>query len=130
MTPEEHLYDVDEANALLPSLRERLARIRDARQVILREAEVVKEKVVADGGGSDAGRDYWEATATLRAELERLAGDSILLRDPESGLVDFPAEREGERVYLCWRVGEERIAWWHETDAGFAGRTPLDDAFA
>ena len=45
---EEHLYDVDEVNALLPELRDRLARIRDARQVILREAEVVKEKVVAE----------------------------------------------------------------------------------
>jgi len=125
VTAEEHLYDVDEANALLPALRERLARIRDARQVILREAEVVKEKVVADGGGTDAGRDYWEATATLRAELERLARESILLRDPESGLVDFPAEREGERVYLCWRVGEDRVANWHPLDTGFWSRRPL-----
>ena len=62
MTAEGHLYDVDEANAMLPELRERLGRIRDARQVILREAELVKEKIVTDGGGTDAGRDYWEAT--------------------------------------------------------------------
>ena len=95
---------------MLPELRERLARVRDARQVILREAEVVKEQVVADGGGTDAGREYWEASATLRTELERLAAEKILLRDPETGLVDFPGERDGERVYLCWRVGEERVA--------------------
>lgn len=122
---EERLYDVDEANALLPDLRERLARIRDARQVILREARVVKEKVVADGGGTDAGRDYRDASATLRTELERLAGENILLRDPESGLVDFPAEREGERVFLCWRIGEDHVAHWHPLDTGFSGRRPL-----
>jgi hypothetical protein len=122
---EERLYGVAEADALLPELRERLARIREARQVILREAEVVKEKVVADGGGTDAGRDYWEATTTLRAELERLAEQGILLRDPESGLVDFPAERDGKRVYLCWRFGEDRVAHWHPLDTGFSGRRPL-----
>ena len=122
---EERSYDVAEANAMLPELRERLARIRDARQMILREAEVVKERVVADGGGSHAGRDYWDASATLRTELERLAAENILLRDPETGLVDFPAELDGERVYLCWRVGEEAVANWHPLDTGFASRRPL-----
>ena len=122
---EERLYEVDEANAMLPELRERLARIRDARQVILREAEVVKEQVVADGGGTHGGRAYWEASTTLRTELERLAADNILLRDPETGLVDFPAEREGERIYLCWRVGEEAVANWHPLDTGFSSRRPL-----
>lgn len=122
---EERLYQVAEANALLPQLRDRLARIRDARQGILRQAEIVKERVVVDGGGSHAGREYWDATATLRTELERLAADNILLRDPESGLVDFPAERDGERVYLCWRIGEERVANWHPLGTGFSGRRPL-----
>ncbi|HET9248693.1 MAG TPA: DUF2203 domain-containing protein [Actinomycetota bacterium] len=122
---EERLYGIEEANAMLPELRERLARIRDARQVILREAEVVKEKVVADGGGAHAGRGYWEASATLRAELERLAEENILLRDPETGLVDFPAERDGVRVYLCWRVGEGSVANWHPLDTGFSSRRPL-----
>jgi hypothetical protein len=122
---QERSYDVEEANAMLPELRERLARIRDARQVILREAEVVKERIVADGGGSHAGREYWDASATLRTELERLAAENILLRDPETGLVDFPAELDGERVYLCWRVGEEAVANWHPLDTGFSNRRPL-----
>jgi hypothetical protein len=122
---EDRSYDVEEANSMLPELKERLARIRDARQVILREAEVVKERVVADGGGSHAGREYWDASATLRTELERLAAENILLRDPETGLVDFPAELDGQRVYLCWRVGEEAVANWHPLDTGFSGRRPL-----
>ena len=121
----EHLYTVDEADAALPDLRERLARIREARQVILRRAEVVREKVVADVGGADPGPEYREASVTLRTELEHLSADNILLRDPETGLVDFPAEREGERVYLCWGLGEDRVANWHPLDTGFAGRRPL-----
>ena len=122
---DERLYTVDEADATLPDLRERLGRIREARQVILRRAEVVREKVVAAVGGADPGPEYREASATLRTELQRLSVQNILLRDPETGLVDFPAEREGERIYLCWRLGEDRIANWHPADTGFAGRRPL-----
>lgn len=121
---EERLYTIDEANAVLPNLRERLIRIRDARQVLLRSAEVVKEQVATDGGGTHAGRDYWQAQSTLRAEIERLAEENIVLRDPETGLVDFPGEREGRRVWLCWRAGEERVEHWHELDTGFTGRQP------
>jgi hypothetical protein len=122
---EERSYDVEQANAMLPELRERLARIREARQVILREAEVVRERIVEDGGGSHAGREYWEASTTLRTELQHLASENILLRDPETGLVDFPAELDGQRVYLCWRVGEEAVANWHPLDTGFSSRRPL-----
>ncbi len=124
MTPE-RTYTVDEAQALVPELAERLVRIRAARQVLFREAELVRERVVADGGGADAGREYWDSAALLRAELERLARQDILLRDPETGLVDFPAERDGQRVFLCWRLGEEHVAHWHPLDTGFSGRRPL-----
>ncbi|HZD18084.1 MAG TPA: DUF2203 domain-containing protein [Actinomycetota bacterium] len=121
----DHIYTPEEANALLPSLRERLARIRDARQVLLESAELVRERVAADPGGAHGGREYWEASAALREELEGLAAADIVLRDPEAGLVDFPGEREGRRVWLCWRVGEERVAFWHELEGGFVGRRPL-----
>ena len=121
----DRVYTVEEADALLPELRERLARIRDARQTMLRHAEVVRERVVEDGGGAHPGPAYREATETLRRELERLAEEEIVLRDPKSGLVDFPGERDGERVWLCWLLGEERVGHWHPLDTGFAGRRPL-----
>jgi hypothetical protein len=121
----ERRYSVEEADATLPDLRERLARIRAARQTMLREAEVVRDRVVVDGGGTNVDRSYWASTDTLRSELEHLAAESILLRDPETGLVDFPGEREGEPVYLCWRLGEDRVGHWHPLDTGFSGRRPL-----
>jgi hypothetical protein len=122
---EDRVYTVEEADAMLPELRERLASVRSARQAMLHGAELVKERVAADGGGASGGREYWEAQRTLRAEIERLAEENIVLRDPETGLVDFPGEREGRRVWLCWRLGEDRVAHWHELESGFSGRRPL-----
>lgn len=121
----DRIYTVDEANSMLPDLRERLVRIRDARQILLQTAELVTERVATDGGGSHGGREYWDAQQTLKAEIERLSGENILLRDPETGLVDFPGEREGRRVWLCWKLDEDRVANWHEIDTGFIGRRPL-----
>ena len=121
----DRIYTVDEANSMLPDLRERLVRIRDARQVLLQTAELVTERVATDGGGSHGGREYWDAQQVLKAEIERLSEENILLRDPETGLIDFPGEREGRRVWLCWRLDEDRVANWHEIDTGFIGRRPL-----
>lgn len=121
---DERLYTRDGANAALPELRERLARIRDSRQTMLRAAERVKAAVAADGGGH-AGTDLWNASATLKAEIEWLAEQNILLRDPETGLIDFPSELDGRPVFLCWRLGEDEVGHWHDVEAGFLGRKPL-----
>lgn len=118
------VYTPEEANAALPELQALLERIRTNRQLVLREAERIKAKVAVDGGGH-GGTAYWEASAALRADVERLGERNILLRDPETGLVDFPGERGGRPVYLCWRLGEERVAFWHEIHGGFIGRQPL-----
>jgi hypothetical protein len=120
----ERTYTIEEADASLPELRVVLARVRANRQVILRAAERIRGQVAADGGGHE-GKDYWEATASLKADIEGLAEQDILLRDPETGLVDFPGERDGRRVYLCWRLGEDRVSHWHDLESGFAGRMPL-----
>jgi hypothetical protein len=117
-------FDLAEANAMLPGLRESLDRMRQARGVILRSGERVKEASAGDGGGTEA-NEYREAADLLRREVERLSEEGIILRDVESGLVDFPSEREGRTVYLCWRLGEDRIRFWHDPESGFAGRRPL-----
>ena len=109
---------------MLPELRLRLRRIRVARHTIIRAGERIREQVASDGGGHE-GRDYFEALRVLKTEVERLAADDILLRDPESGLVDFPGEVEGERVFLCWRRDEDHVGYWHGSESGFAGRRPL-----
>ena len=118
------LYTVDEANALLPELRDRLERIRRARQRLIRAGRRITEKVASDGGGV-AGTDWFEAQRELRDEIVWLSERDIALRDPETGLLDFPGEREGEEVWLCWRLGEDRVGWWHPLESGFLSRKPL-----
>ena len=67
-----------------------------------------------------------EGDTELRALVEALQRDGIVLRDPDRGLIDFPAQSPSGRDYLlCWLDGEDAIEWWHWPDAGFAGRTPL-----
>ena len=122
---DERTYTREEADALLEELAERLVRVRDARSVMFDAARLVDERTKRDGGGAAASPEYWQAQTTLKAEIEWLAGHDIALRDPETGLVDFPGERDGRRVWLCWRLGEARVEHWHELESGFVGRKPL-----
>ena len=62
----------------------------------------------------------------VREGLLELQEREIVLRDLDRGLVDFPALRDGSEIYLCWEEGEDHIGYWHEPDAGFSGRQPLD----
>lgn len=117
-------YTAQEIESELPALREQLARIRAARRALIEASERITDAVAADGGGV-AGSDWFASSRQLRADVTDLAERDILLRDPESGLLDFPAEREGRIVFLCWRTDEERVGYWHEQDSGFLGRQPL-----
>jgi len=120
----ERRFTQHEADAELGELRERLPRLREARHAFIGASERITDAVAADGGGV-AGSDWFEAQQVLKAEVLYLAERGILLRDPETGLVDFPGEVDGQPVYLCWRLGEDRVAWYHGQDAGFSSRKPL-----
>jgi hypothetical protein len=78
-----------------------------------------------DRGGGWPGRPVARATLELQRAIAELQAADIVVRDVVRGLVDFPAVRDGEEVYLCWLVDEPEIEHWHELDAGFAGRRPL-----
>jgi hypothetical protein len=117
-------FTVGDANAELVELRERLPRLREARLGLIASTERITEAVASDGGGI-AGSDWFQHQETLKAEVEYLADRGILLRDPDSGLIDFPAERDGEQVFLCWRLGEGDVAYYHGVHSGFSGRKPL-----
>jgi hypothetical protein len=121
---EERLFSLEEANAELDELRARLPRLREARQRMIDTSERITSAVDIDGGGVE-GSDWFRANESLKAELLWLAGRGILIRDPETGLIDFPAERDGKRVFLCWRLGEDRVGWYHDERTGFSGRQPL-----
>jgi hypothetical protein len=121
---EERAFTEDEANSLLPALSESLHRIKEAREVILAGAEHIHRSATLDGGGQ-VSQEYWDALQEMRRHLESFAAQGILLRDTDSGLVDFPSRRDGRDVFLCWKLGEQRVGYWHPPETGFAGRRPL-----
>jgi hypothetical protein len=120
----ERRFSVEEANELLPQLGEMLERLRDAQRVMSERHDEVMGSTTHNGGGG-AGKEFLEASQEAGRLGAEIQGLGIVVRDPETGLVDFPAERGGEEIYLCWRLGEDAVAWWHPTDTGFAGRQPL-----
>ena len=104
----------------LDSLREARDRLGD------RDAhEALGEAAPTNGGGSH-GKTISEGFLEVRALLAELAAAGLVLRDLDRGLVDFPAVRDGEEIYLCWEIGEDTVGHWHELDSGFGGRQPLD----
>jgi len=120
----DRVFTVLDANAELPELRERLPRLREARLGLIASSERITDAVASDGGGV-AGSDWFRHQETLKTEVEYLADRGILLRDPDTGLIDFPAERDGEQVFLCWRLGEGDVEYYHGVRSGFGGRKPL-----
>lgn len=121
---EERRYTLVEANGELEGLRELLPRLREARRALIEASQRITDAVAADGGGV-AGSDWFRAQQSLKEDVEELARRGIILRDPEAGLVDFPSEREGKPVLLCWRLGEQEVGWYHDEASGFRGRKRL-----
>jgi hypothetical protein len=122
----EKFYTVDEANALVPKLKPLLERIRDTQQALAEDKTVaaVREKASHNGGGLP-GRHLSELARTLERDLHQLQEWGIVLRDPSIGLIDFFHQRKGETVFLCWKLGEARVEWWHPVETGIAGRERL-----
>jgi hypothetical protein len=119
-------FSVEEANAALAWVAERIERLRSARERLTDEEvrEALSDAAPMNGGG-DPGRHVSEAFLEMRGALTDLQEQQIVLRDLDRGLVDFPAVRDGREVYLCWIEGEDEIAFWHDLDAGYGGRQPL-----
>jgi hypothetical protein len=86
--------------------------------------------IAGNGSGyaiSDARSDEFAAAAAeLESCVEELTALGVQVKDPETGLLDFPAFRHGEEVLLCWRVGEDAVEWWHDPESGFGGRRAID----
>ncbi len=169
-------YNIDDANARLPEVREILGLLRTQRAELIRlrdqlvqvaagsstrpepespaagpieqgdlDALLGPSPVVGDERGEPRGHedgaqidDAAEDPRLIRLRIRALVdqmGASVLrldewgitLRDIETGLIDFPALVNGRQVWLCWRLGEDSVGWWHELEAGFGGRRRLID---
>ena len=126
MRHERH-YTLEQASAALDWVAQRLATMREARERLTDEEarEALSEAGPSNGGGAP-GRVVSEGFVALRQAAAEMQAMEVVLRDLDRGLVDFPAIRDGEEVYLCWVESEEdSIGYWHDLDSGYAGREPL-----
>jgi len=126
------VFTLSEARGLMPRLRKLLTRVLKEREALLDmrvEIDLAREKADAGGGGSPMGPAYLAHLIAFSEAIQEIEYMGVHVKDLRTGLVDFPYDRDGRIVYLCWRPDEDEISWWHETDAGFAGRQPLTDEF-
>ena len=115
-----------EANALLPQLTAMLTQLRESKDELTdTEAHEALSEAAPGNGGGDEGRQVGVAFLEVRRLLEMIEQSGIVLRDIDRGLVDFPALIDGSEVLLCWELGEDEVAHWHDLDTGFDGREPL-----
>jgi len=125
MLHERH-WSIEDANAVLPWVAERVRRMRRARDRLTDDpAMAALPSASAVIGGAWPGRENAAATLELTFGLEQFGRLDIVVRDLDAGLIDFPSLRDGEEVYLCWLVDEPAVTHWHAIEAGFIGRQPL-----
>lgn len=143
-------FTVDEANALIPTLENAFRRLLPVQAELRRayaqlekagltatslETPVEAETPVGPAEPADStvrgirGR-FLALALALAEEYEGIEAIGVLVKDPETGLCDFPSVRGGRVVLLCWRLGEQSVEYWHELDAGYAGRLPLEPGAA
>lgn len=140
--PATKYFTLDEANRTLPLVRMIVRDIVELFPDVHRRRERLEALVSRSRKSAKRENDLYtdevqqmeaelEADETrLRGYIEELSNIGADLKDPMQGLIDFPALVDGREVCLCWKLGEERIGFWHETDAGFTGRQPVEDVFA
>lgn len=131
-------YTLREANERLPELTGLLLSLReDGQKMAEVQAELMLLRRKIRGNGHNTEERQFELKKAeapieqaIRYGIEQLAAWNIQVKDLERGLVDFPAQREGRTVFLCWELGEPEVAFWHETTTGYDNRQPVDDSFA
>jgi hypothetical protein len=128
------LFTIDEANQLLPALTELIRDLQEKRDQIARaEAEIDALELVADCEREAGGNEFERLIAKHRQAIDQFYSivDAIhshecFLKDVDQGLIDFYGTVDGRVVFLCWRLGEESVGFWHEVADGYAGREPLN----
>lgn len=122
------LFTLDEANELLPAVSEDLRAVQKLYAKLESYRDLARAAAAASesGGGMQGGSAYVKSLYEIGRITTRIDGLGVQLKDYSRGLIDFPSVREDRVILLCWQLGEdEKIEWWHELEAGFAGRQPL-----
>jgi hypothetical protein len=128
-TTPDRVFSLFEANQLIPQLQSHLTTVQERKGVLLQTREEV-QKASANahhGGGTTVGSHYVKSLQDISTNLRAIHEMGVVVKDIDLGLCDFPHVRDGRVVYLCWKLGEKEIRWWHEVTTGYKDRCPLED---
>ena len=123
-----HYFTLDEANAVLDTIRPFIREILEIRDRVLGQQPDIWpaiERSAGNGGNAQLSKIASEF-GRLDDLVHRVLDTGVQVKDINTGLLDFPAWRQDHAVYLCWKYGEDSIGYWHEIDAGYAGRQPIE----
>jgi hypothetical protein len=134
--PEQRLFTLTEAERARRELEPFLVEAMDCRKKLAgldQDLTAVSTRIMMMGGVivpyeklAKLRAEHSHLAQTMKAALNRILETGCLIKDLDIGLLDFPALIGNEEVYLCWKLGEDRIRFYHRQDEGFAGRKPLD----
>lgn len=128
-TSPDRVFSLFEANQLIPQLQSHLSTVQQGKAALLQtRQEVRKASANASlGGGTPVGILYVKSLQEISTNLHAIHELGVVVKDIDLGLCDFPHVRDGRVVYLCWKLGEKEIRWWHEITTGYKDRCPLED---
>ena len=120
-------YTRSEARALLPEIRLWLKRLVHCRDELQKQEKRLEARLAPgrDLGGALV-NDWVRTLADIRETLYEFHRREIQIKDLDRGLIDFPALMNGKEVFLCWESAEADVDYWHDLDAGYAGREPIE----
>lgn len=119
-------FTIDEADRLLPMLRRSLSHVITWRTEI--EQMVGGREIHTIGDLAEEARaPVVERIGRIQREISIIQATGVVVKGLDNGLIDFWSRRDGQEVLLCWRLGEERVEWWHSPATGFKGRRRLRD---
>ena len=129
--PEKKYFDAEQANRMLPLVGSIVRDLVEQYQ----ELSERRDRIASGGGSVGPYREVVEGELQQQAQrlqeyIEELKQLGVVFKDFTTGLVDFPTRIDGREAYLCWKLGEPQVAFWHEIDAGFRGRQPLNEELA
>ena len=128
-TSPQRVFSLLEANQLIPQLQTHLSAVRQSKQALVRTFAAARAAAAHahDGGGTPHGILYVKSLQDISTNLQAIHDLGILVKDIDLGLCDFPHMRDGRVVYLCWKLGEKEIRWWHEVTKGYDHRCSLEE---
>jgi hypothetical protein len=132
-------YRIEQAEAVLPVVEDAVRRaieLKTQMEAAESAMDKIKQRIHLAGGSMinreevlDLRRRHDDSVAELKETMERIESFGCLVKDLDIGLLDFPTLYQGEEVYLCWRLGEPAILFWHRVSEGFSGRKIIDEEF-